>query len=48
VFVRSGRAALDLLPYEGTMDIILQLIKKEELNHNYDISLFRVCHSLPH
>lgn len=41
VFVRSGRAALDLLPYEGTMDIILQLIKKEELNHNYDISLFR-------
>ncbi len=29
------------------MDIILQLIKKEELNHNYDISLFRVCHSLP-
>jgi hypothetical protein len=33
---------LDLLPYEGTMDAVLQLIKKEELNHNYDISLFRV------
>lgn len=42
-FVKAGKAALDLLPYEGTVDALLQLLKKEELNPNCDVSVFRVC-----
>jgi len=41
VFARVGQATLDLLPYETTMDGLLQLIKREELNQTHDISIFR-------
>ncbi len=43
VYLKIGRIVKEITPYEGRLDALLHVVKNEELNPKFDLSLLQVC-----